>query len=70
MLQSLVGLPDDQVDTVINAVTEWCRTRGVAIESDEGRQAISTAVNILSTRTVADQPAELHAQLAYPLSRN
>lgn len=59
MLHSFISLPDDQIDTVINAVTEWCRLRNITVESEEGRRAIASAVDILSNRNVADIDTEL-----------
>lgn len=63
MLQSLISLRDDEIDIVLGAVTQWCRGMGVAVESEEGRRAITVAVNLICSRSVDDFPAELFKQL-------
>lgn len=53
MFQILMSLDDDQIELVLGAVRIWCMKRGVEIESDDGRRAVTIAVDcILSTGTL------------------
>jgi len=63
MLQSLISLEDNEIDTVLNAVTAYCGSRGVSIESEEGRKAIAVAVDVISSRHAADLFLEIQERL-------
>ncbi len=43
---TLLSLDDDQIDTVTDAVREWCATNRQDINSQAGRIAMQTAVNL------------------------
>ena len=50
MLQSLLSLEDNDIDIVLAAVTAYCNRCGVDVESQEGRRAISKAVELACAR--------------------
>lgn len=67
MLQALINLDDDQMEAILSAVLDWCKTRGVNIESDEGQRAVSIAVDILCSRKLVNFRFDLDQQLAKTL---
>jgi hypothetical protein len=63
MLQSLIDIDDDQMETVLVAVSSWCNNRGVSVDSDEGRHAVSIAVDVICSRNLANLEAELQVAI-------
>ncbi len=47
MLISLISLTDDQIETVTDAVREWCALNHCAIDSEKGRRAITASVDLV-----------------------
>lgn len=66
MLQSLISLEDQDIDTVLDAVTAWCDIRGVLVDSAEGRRAITIAVDIVCNHGSFDLYKELSQRLDEP----
>ena len=68
MLQSLISLEDQDINTVLGAVTVWCNTHGVLVDSPEGRRAIVIAVDIVCNRGSVDLLKEISEHLNQPRS--
>ena len=47
MLMSLISLSDDQIETVTDAVREWCALNHCAIDSGKGRRAVTASVDLV-----------------------
>ncbi len=50
MLQSLISLSDSEIELVTNAVREWCRQNSCGIDSNQGRRAITVAVDLIQSK--------------------
>jgi hypothetical protein len=50
VFQSLISLEDQDIDCVLLAVTAYCNSRGVNVESSEGTRAVAVAVDVACTR--------------------
>jgi hypothetical protein len=70
MLQSLISMPDEQIDLVLDAVKSWCEAHGVSLESHDGRRAINLAVNIVCSRHVNDLGVALREHMELPMAVN
>jgi hypothetical protein len=65
MLQSLISLSDIELEMVTTAVGEWCRVNHCAVDSAEGRHALSQAVDLVQSTQAHDAlMAELSVRLA------
>jgi hypothetical protein len=65
MLQSLILLSDDEIETVTSAVREWCRVNNCQIDSAQGHRAITVAIDLIQTQlTKAVFIGELSSRLA------
>ncbi|RWY68878.1 hypothetical protein [Rhizobium sp. WSM1325] len=47
MLQSLITLSDQDIDIVITAVRRWCTKNHCEIDSNEGRRALTLAIDLV-----------------------
>jgi len=50
MLQSLISLSDDEIELVTDAVNKWCRANHCAIDSSDGRRALTAAIDLVQFR--------------------
>jgi hypothetical protein len=50
MLQSLISLSDNEIETVTSAVREWCRVNNCQIDSAQGHRAIAVAIDLIQTQ--------------------
>jgi hypothetical protein len=65
MLQSLILLSDDEIETVTSAVREWCRVNNCQIDSAQGHRAVTVAIDLIQTQqTKAVFIGELSSRLA------
>lgn len=64
MWEPFSSLSDDQIETVIEAVTVWCRSRGLPLESDQGRRAVVVAAELIASRKNSDFRKEIQNWLA------
>lgn len=54
IMQDLSYLPGKHVDTLIHAVTRWCDSRGVTLDSVRGRRAIAIGAVLICRSNIAD----------------
>ncbi|MBY5780808.1 hypothetical protein HFN59_27425 [Rhizobium leguminosarum] len=47
MLQSLITLSDQDIEVVITAVGQWCTKNHCEIDSNEGRRALTLAIDLV-----------------------
>ncbi|MBY3390430.1 MULTISPECIES: hypothetical protein [Rhizobium] len=47
MLQSLITLSDQDIEVVITAVRQWCTKNHCEIDSNEGRRALTLAIDLV-----------------------
>ncbi|MBY3345512.1 hypothetical protein [Rhizobium laguerreae] len=47
MLQSLITLSDQDIEVVITAVRQWCIKNHCEIDSNEGRRALTLAIDLV-----------------------
>jgi len=66
MLQTLISLEDRDINTVLDAVTEWCKANHAVIDSAEGRRAITAAVDLVCNHGSANLLQEVSARLHRP----
>jgi hypothetical protein len=45
-----LDLSEDDIDRILTAVGRWCHESGYAVDSPEGRQAMTSAVNLMESR--------------------
>jgi hypothetical protein len=62
MLQSLISLPDSDIDLVTNTVHAWYRSHHCNIDSADGHWAVRTAVDLM-------QPSHTDASLVQSLGQ-
>ena len=54
MLQSLISLSDEDIALATDAVSRWCVSQRVAIESADGRRAPAAAVEPVHSRATRE----------------
>ncbi|WP_246622170.1 hypothetical protein [Rhizobium laguerreae] len=47
MLQSLISLSDQDTELVITAVRQWCTKNDCEIDTNEGRRALTLAIDLV-----------------------
>nr|WP_113012176.1 hypothetical protein [Rhizobium sp. UBA1881] len=50
MLQSLIYLSEDEIELVTATINDWCRVNNCAIDSTEGRCALTAAIDLVQNK--------------------
>jgi len=51
MLMSLISLSDNEIERVMAAVGQWCRENHCEVDSEAGRRALTTAIDLAQTQS-------------------
>lgn len=70
MLMSLISLSDKESESVMAAVSQWCRANHCEVDSEAGRRALTVAIDLAQTKHTDERIASLLSQRLSPSSDN